>query len=87
MNIRIAFMVLGLTAIAAPKARAQGRPQQQVVLSESVLKAMIAQKPKTKTPLTARIAVMRQSAANGSTAKSTHAAPASVTEIRKTSRK
>ncbi len=87
MNIRIAFLVLCLTAIAAADVRGQGRPQQQVVLSDSVLKAMIAQKPKTKKPLTARIAVMRQSAATDPTAKSTHAWPATVTEIRKPLRK
>ncbi len=80
-------MALGLTATAAPGARAQRRPQQQVVLSDSVLKAMIAHKPKKQTPLTARIAAMRLSVANGPPAKPAHAAPASVPEIRETSRK
>lgn len=76
-------MVVGLAAIAAPGAKAQGRPQQQPVLSDSVLKAMIAHKPKTKKSFTAGIAAMRHARADSTRAKSTHPAPASVREIRK----
>ena len=85
MNIRISLIVLGSIAVAAPSARAQGHPQQQVVASQSVLKSMIALKPKTKTPLSARIAVMRRPAVAHSSQAS--APPATVKEISKTSRK
>ena len=85
MNIRISLIVLGSIAVAAPAARAQGHPKQQVVVSQSMLKSMIALKPKTKTPLTARIAAMRRTPAAHSAQVS--APPATVTEIRKTSRK
>jgi hypothetical protein len=80
-------MALASIVIAAPTARAQGNPQQQFAITESVLKAMIAQKPKTKTPLTARIAAMRRPAQTRSSQVSTPTPPATVTEIRKTSRK
>ena len=87
MITRIALLVLCLTTVAAADAKAQGRTQRQVVLSDSVLRAMIAQKPKTKTPFSPRVAAMLQSAAKGSTRQSVHTPPASVTEIKKTPRK
>ncbi len=73
--------------IAAPVARGQGTPQKTVVIPESALKTMSAHKPKKKTPLTARIAVKRQSSVQISKADSAHFAPATVRDIMTTSRK
>jgi len=87
MNIRFAMIVLSVTAIAAPDVQAQDRPRQHAAFSDSVLKAMIARKPKTKTPLIARIPAMRRYEAKRLSAKSAHRPPASVTAIRKTSQK
>ncbi len=87
MNLLTGFTVLCLTMIAAPVAGGQGTPQKTVVIPGSALKTMSAHKPKKKTPLTARIAVKRQSSVQISRTDSAHFAPATVREITKTARK
>jgi hypothetical protein len=87
MNIRTALFTLALTALAAPVARGQGAPQKTVVISEAALRAMSAAKQKTKKPLTARLAVKRQSSVIGSTKNSGHTEPATVSEITPVRRK
>lgn len=72
--------------LAAPAARGQGAAQKTVVISEAALKTMSAHKPKKKMPLTARMAVKRQSTIKTSTADSAHFQPATVREITRTSR-
>jgi hypothetical protein len=79
MTIRIAFIAAATLVLSASSANAQGRPRQQVVLSEAVLKSMIANKPKSKTPLTARVGMVRRSSVVAT--KPGQAAPASVREI------
>ena len=65
-------------------AGAQGR-QQEVVLSPSVLKSLTAQKPKSKTPLTVRLGMVRRVSPSTVVAlPSAHLAPTSVSRIRKT---
>ncbi|MEO5580905.1 MAG: hypothetical protein ABIR58_09610, partial [Gemmatimonadaceae bacterium] len=61
MIIRIAFIGAATLVLSASSAKAQGRPPQQVVLSEAVMKSMVAHKPKSKTPLTARLGMVRRS--------------------------
>jgi len=73
--------------IAAPFARAQGTAQKAVVISGPALKTMSAHKPKKKMPLTAGVAVKRQSSVKSSTIDSAHFAPATVREITKSERK
>lgn len=87
MKLLTGFVILAVTMIAASVARGQGTPQKTVVISEPALRTMSAHKPKKKTPLTARIAVKRQSSAKISKADSAHFATASVREIPKASRK
>jgi len=75
MKTRIVFMAALALAGSAQTASAQGRPQQQIVLSPSVLKSMTAQKPKSKAPLTARIRVMRRAPAATTVAPSLKKSP------------
>lgn len=84
MTIRIAFIGAATLVLSASSAKAQGRPQ-QVVLSEAVMKSMVANKPKSKTPLTARLGMVRQSSVVAT--KPGQAAPTSVREISPTSKK
>lgn len=80
MTIRFAFIGAGIFVAALTPAGAQGRPpQQQVVLSEAVLKSMTANRPKSKTPLTARVGMVRRSSI--AAAKKSPAAPTAVREI------
>ena len=87
MIIRIAFFVAATIVLSASSAHAQGRPTQQLVVSEAVMKSMIANKPKPKVkiPLTARLKMSRSS--SGGEIKPSQAAPTSVREISPASKK
>ncbi len=85
MTIRVAFIGAATLVLSASSAASQGRPPQQVVLSEAVMKSMVANKPKSKTPLTARVGMVRQSSVVAT--KPGQAAPTSVREIRATPKK
>ena len=79
MTIRTSFFAAVMLAVIALPAGAQGRPQQQVVLSEAVVKSMAPGKSKSKTPLTVRVGMVRRS--NVAAAKKSAEAPTSVREI------
>ena len=80
MTNRISFIGAAVLVLVALPASAQGRPPQQVVLSEAVVKSMAPGKSKSKTPLAARVGMVRR--ANVVATKP--AAPTSVREIRPT---
>jgi len=82
MTIRTVIIGAAALVLSASSATAQGKPPQQVVLSQAVMKSMVASKPKSKIPLTARVGMIRQS--RGAAAKAGQAAPTSVAEIRAT---
>jgi len=84
MTIRIALIGAATLVLSASSANPQGRQPQQVVLSEAVMKSMVANKPKSKTPLTARLGMVRQSSVVAT--KPGQAAPTSVREISPTSK-
>jgi hypothetical protein len=84
----MATRILAVTALALAlgsiPASAQGR-QQQIVLSPSVLKSLAAHKPKSKTPLTVRLGMLRRAPASTvAPSPSAHPAPTSVSRIRQT---
>ena len=79
MIMRIAFIGTAAFLLSPSAAAAQVRTPQQVVLSEGVLKSIVANKPKTKTPLTAKVGMVRRSSV--AAAKSGPAAPTSVGQI------
>jgi hypothetical protein len=81
MKSRIGFVIALALAASAQTALAQGRPQQQVVVAPSVLKSMTAQKPKSKTPLTARLGMMRRAPAATRAAPSTPLGPTAVRAV------
>ena len=85
MTIRIAILGAATLVLSASSASAQGRPPQQVVLSRAVMKSMVANKPKSKTPLTARVGMVRQSSVVAT--KPGQAAPTSVRQTSSTSKK
>ena len=85
MTIRIALIAALALAFSAGSANAQGRAPQQVVLSGSILKAMTAQKPKTKTRLAEWMQMMRRSNVSRAAPKPGQFAPTSVREIEKAS--
>ena len=85
MTTRIAFIGAAAFVLSATSAASQVRPQQQVVLPEGVLKSIAANKPKTKTPLTAKVGMVRRSSI--AAPKSGPAAPTSVGQISPTSKK
>ena len=77
MTIRISFVGAVMLVLIALPASAQGRPPQQVVLSEAVVKSMAPGKVKSKTPLTARVGMVRRA----KVVATTPATPTSVREI------
>jgi hypothetical protein len=79
MTTRIAFIVVKTLIMSASSANAQGRPPQRVVLSQDVMKAMVANKPKSKASLTARLGMVRRS--NVAATAPERAAATSVREI------
>lgn len=85
MTIRIAFIGAATLVLLASSATAQGKPPQQVVLSKAAMKSMVASKPKSKIPLTARVGMVRQSTVVAT--KPGQAAPTSVRQISPTSKK
>jgi len=85
MTIRIAFVGAAAFMLSSSSAASQVRPPQQVVLSEGVMKSMVANKPKMKTPLTAKVGMVRRSSIVA--AKAGTAAPTSVGQISPTSNK
>ena len=78
MNIRIGFVGAIALFISASSASAQGQPQKQVIIPKTVLKTMIANKPKSKTQLGAKVGIRRSTVV---TAKPANAAPTSVRQI------
>ena len=85
MTIRTAFIGAVTLVLSASSGNAQGRPPKQVVLSEAVMKSMFANKPKSKTPLTARVGMVQRSGVVAT--KTGQAAPTSVRQISPTSKK
>jgi hypothetical protein len=79
MIIRIVFIGATAFLLSSSTAASQVRPPQQIVLSEGVMKSIVANKPKTKTPLTAKVGMVRRSSVPA--AKSGSAAPTSVGQI------
>lgn len=84
MTIRTAFIGAATLVLLASSANAQGRPPQQVVVSKAVMKSMVANKPKSKTPLAARIGMVRRSSVVAT--KPGNAAPTSVRQIKPSSK-
>lgn len=85
MTTRTAFIGAAALVLSASSVSAQGKPPKQIVISEAVMKSMAANKPKSKTPLTARLGMIRQ--ARSVTPKPAHGTPTSVREIRPASKK
>ncbi|HYN80174.1 MAG TPA: hypothetical protein VES88_01620 [Gemmatimonadaceae bacterium] len=85
MTIRIAIIGAAVLVLSASSATAQGKPPQQVVLSKAVMKSMVASKPKSKIPLTARVGMVRQSRVLAT--KPAQGAPTSVREIKPASKR
>lgn len=85
MTIRLAFIGAATLALLSSAANAQVRPAQQVVVSEAVMKSIVANKPKSKTPLTARVGMVRRSRVAAT--KAGQEAPTSVREITPTNKK
>lgn len=79
--LAVAALALGLGSVPA---NAQGRQPQQIVLSPSVHKSLVAHRQKSKSPLTARVGMRRAPASTVVTSASAHSAPTSVRAIRKT---
>lgn len=79
MIIRIAVIGAIAFASSALAAGAQDPQAQKVVHSAAVMKSMTASKPKSKTPLGARVGVVRRPAVAAKEGK--QAAPTSVREI------
>jgi hypothetical protein len=85
MTIRIILIAAAALILPASSVRAQARATQPVVLSKAVMKSMGANKPKSKTPLTAKVGMIRRG--NMTAAKSPQVAPTSVHEISASSKK
>jgi len=84
MTIRFFAMISLAVVLGVAPVHAQGKQPQKIVFSPSVLKAMTAQKAKSKTSLSARLGMHRVPASNISTTPASRAAPTSVSQIRKT---
>ena len=85
MTMRFASIGTATLVLSASSAASQGRQPQQVVVSDAVMKAMFANKPKSKTPLTVRLGMVRKASVVAT--KPGQAAPTSVREISSTSKK
>ena len=79
MTIRISFIGAVMLVLVASTASAQGKPAKQVVLPEAVVKSIAVNKPKSKTPLGARVGIVRR--ANVAPTKKSVGLPTSVREI------
>jgi hypothetical protein len=79
MIIRTAFIGAVALVLSAASAGAQGQSQKQIVISKPVLKSMVANKPKSKTSLGAKIGMVKRKNANP--VKQNGAAPTSVREV------
>jgi len=60
MISRIVFIAAVTLVLSVSTSSAQGQPHKQVVISKAVLKSMVANKPKSKTPLGARAGIVRR---------------------------
>jgi hypothetical protein len=80
MRTRIAFVIGAALLLPASGARAQGEARKQAVISKPVLKAMVANKPKSKAPLGARAGIVPRT--NVVTTKPAKAGPTSVYQIK-----
>ena len=80
---RIAGIAVLALVFPAHSVRAQGHPQRQAVLTESVLKSMTAQKPKSKTSLSARVGMVRRSVTSGTARSPGVYGPTAVRDIRR----
>ena len=75
MIIRIGCIGAVALVLSTGSASAQGQPQKQVVISKAVLKAMVANKGKSKAPLGAKAGIVRR---KNVVASPVNAAPTSV---------
>jgi hypothetical protein len=81
MSIRNVLVGAAMVAFSgATSVSAQGRAPQKIVLSPAAMKLMVARKPKSKTPLTAHMRMVRRS--NVAAAPSGKAAPTSVRAVK-----
>lgn len=83
MNSRIVFIAAVTLVLSSSTSSAQGQPQKQVVISKPVLKSMVANKPKSKSPLGARAGIVRRT--NISSTKPMNPSPTSVRQIKPSS--
>jgi hypothetical protein len=83
MTIRFCATISLAVVLGAAPVLAQGKQPQKIVFSPAVLKAMTAQKTKSKAPLSARLGVHPVPKSNISAAPPSHAAPTSVSQIKK----
>ena len=79
MSIRISFVAAVLFAAASTASAQVAAPAKQVVISPTMIKAMTAQKAKTKMSLNARVGMKRASAA---TVVASNSAPLGPTSVR-----
>ena len=81
MTTRTVFIGVAALVLLAASASAQGKALKPVVVSQAVMKSMIANKPKSKTPLGARVGIGRR--ANVVAVKPVQLQPTSVSGIAK----
>jgi hypothetical protein len=82
MTVRITVVAALVMAAVSSPLSAQGVTKQQVVVSPAVIKSITAQKPRSKTPMTARVGMKRApTPANAATRKTKPAAPTSVRSL------
>jgi hypothetical protein len=84
MTIRTVFVGAAALIFSATFANAQAPASKQVVISKAVLKTMVANKPKAKTPLGAKAGIRRSKVVTGTPA---NAGPTSVREIKPISKR
>lgn len=60
MITRIGFICAAALICSAESASAQGQPQKQVAVSNAILKTMVANKPKSKAPLGAKVGMLKR---------------------------
>lgn len=85
MAIRTVLVGAAALVLSAASANAQGRATKPVVVSQAVMKSMIANKPKSKTPLGTRVGIGRKSSVAAT--KPAQAGPTSVREISPSAKK
>ena len=84
MMIRLVFIGVAALAFSAESVQAQSPAPKQPVISEAALKSMAARKPKAKTPMAARVGMVRRTTV---VARDVQAPQTSVREITPPSKK